>query len=239
MKIIVAGFILALAPCAARAVEAPTECQTEESRKYFYTAQGMNEAAANANPWRGCSGNCTMQSSTADAMTINQRNFEAEATAALAKSRAAEAAKCPQWADRIMAGIGVATPEKQTKVAADYAAAIKKEYDKFEALKTWQIEHKLCKHVEWWVTGVAVVNDRPSGVSTYSPEDFSGNYKGKPGQCSADGHGVAWRGNDDDLTMEDPAQNDLIGKTACDNVLFAAGLVDASWGYVDPKFCAP
>lgn len=203
------------------AYAAMSQCETKESRGLRFTAEAMAKAAQESDPWYGCSGGCQMDSSTADSMDITKRQFEAQSKAALYKARALEANECPQFADAIMAGIDI--PKDKEAVAKKYKQSMQKEYDELSAQKQWQKDHPKCKHVEWW-----------SG-STSSTEDFSGNFEGKPGFCSADGRGMAWHGTDDNLTNYDPDKNDLIAKVRCANALRDVGAFNGS--YADPKFC--
>lgn len=220
------------------AYPAMLQCQTNESRGLRLTAFAMAKAAAESDPWRECGGGggCSMQSSVADSMIITQRRFEAESKAALYKARAAEAAKCPQWADAIMEGIDIA--DDMSAVIAAYEEAMQKEYLRLDEMKAWQKEHPQCKHVEWAVySGICTNGDCRNTTTEYSPEDFSGKYRGKAGLCSASGKGPSWRGTEESLDSYDPDKNDRISKVRCANALQAAKLYDG-W-YADPKFCRP
>lgn len=200
---------------------AMTQCETKESRGLRLTSEAMAKAAQESSPWYGCSNECSMQSAMFDAMSVTQRQFEAQSKASLYKARALEANKCPQWADAIMAGID--NPKDKIAVAKKYKQSMKKEYDELSALKQWQKDHPQCKHVEWMAGSI------------YSTEDFSGNFKGTSGLCSADGHGIAWHGTEDVLSAYDPDMNDLIAKVKCADILRDAKAFDGN--YADPKFC--
>ena len=142
--------------------------------------------------------------------------------------------KCPQWADAIM-NLGPITKEEKSTVAADFKARMQREYATLDELKKWQHDHPQCKRVEWWITGGTSINGGPWSASTYSVEDFSGHFKGKPGQCSADGRGQAWRGTEEDLKSYDPTTNPLIAQVACADALHKINLGDG-W-YADPNLC--
>jgi hypothetical protein len=228
-------FAICLGASSASAAEAPKECQTEESLRYRYTAEGMNQAATEAMPNGFCSISCPTE--LYNSMEVKQWEFRSEASAALAMSRAIEAAKCPQWADKIMAGVGVPSPEQQSRVEANFRDRMDKERARFAALMGWQDKHPQCKHVQWMMSGGVITNGLPDPRDYSSKDDFSGNYDGKAGYCAANGHGEAWRGTEDDMKMENPATNDLIAKVACANALRDEKLFDGS--YADPKLCSP
>ena len=211
------------------------QCQTEESRGLRFTSQEMIKAANDADPWQGCgsiigtstatSGQvCVMSSSIADAMKLTQRQFQAQATSAILRARALEAAHCPQWADAILHG-GPITDKEKTEVKNQYYQSMKKEWNKYQAIVQWQKAHPQCKHVEF------------IGATGEGTDNLSGNFDRKIGWCSiVDIHGAEWRGTEDDISMYNPVLNDLIGKFVCADSLrkFSLGIGDT---YVDPEVC--
>ena len=211
------------------------QCQTEETRGLRFTSVAMYRAAEDSDPWRGCENGCQMASSVADAGRATVERFRAEGRAALLKARALEAAHCPEIADAIM-GNGPVSDEEKALIAADFDAEMQKEYARVHTLRVWQREHPQCEHVEWYGVGGWSNSGGQSGTTPGSPEDFSGNFKGKKGQCSAAGNGEPWRGTKDDMTMRDPATNDLIAKVRCASALHKFGFGEGS--YADPKLCA-
>lgn len=202
------------------ALAAMPQCETKESRGLRFAAEAMAKAAEESAPFAHCGG-CQLAISSADAMEVTQRRFEAESRADLYKARALEANKCPQFAEAIMAGIDIR--KDKNAVVKKYKERMKKEYDELSAQKQWQKDHPQCKHVEWMAGTI------------YSTEDFGGKHGGTPGLCSADGHGTAWHGTEDDLTNYDPDNNDLIAQVECADALHDAGAFHGS--YADPKFC--
>lgn len=212
------------------------ECQTEESRGLRLVAEAMSRAARESDPWAGCpGGGCTMSSSVADSMRATQRRFEAEAIASLLKARAAEAARCPHWERAIMDNIP-ATDEERSNVAAEFGRLITKRYERLAAFKKWQTDHPQCKHVTWFISGGICPDGDCSRTKTpYSVEDLSGNFEGKPGHCSIDGRGEAFRGTEEDMKPSDPATNPAIAEAECAAALRKFGFGDR-WR-VDPASC--
>jgi hypothetical protein len=212
-----------------------TQCQTEESRGQRFTSIAMYKAADDSDPWRGCMGGCQMASSIADAGRAMVERFKAEGRAALLKARALEAAHCPDIAEAIIDN-GPATAEEKAPIIAAFEAEMQKEYARIHTLRVWQREHPQCEHVEWYGIGSWAATGNQSGTTPGSSEDLSGNFKGKKGQCSAAASGEMWRGTKDDMTMWDPATNDLIAKVRCANALRKFGFGEGS--YADPKICS-
>jgi hypothetical protein len=163
-----------------------------------------------------------MQSSVAESMEITKRNFQAQALAAILKARALEAAHCPEWSQAIIS-VGPVTDEEKTEVKAEYDRLIKDEWDKYRAMIKWQNDHPQCKHVEWDFCSSS------GGGDCSSKEDLSGNFKGKTGYCSVDGHGPFLLGYEDDMTNSNPETNERIGQVACSQALRKYDLGDGSW----------
>lgn len=199
------------------------ECQTEDSRMLRLTSEAIYRAAKNAEPPM-CNG-CSMPAAQYDIMRATAERFRSEALLNLLKARALEAAHCPQI-ERAIMDLGPATAKEADAVATEFERNMKKEYERFAAMKQWQLDHPQCKHVTGWI-----------GSGGGSKEDFSGNFEGKKGQCSSDSKGEWWRGIDDDLTMVNPDTNPLIAKVQCGNALSKFGLGEGQWSYADPKLC--
>jgi hypothetical protein len=158
--------------------------------------------------------------------------FRTEARAALLKGRALEAAHCPEIADAIMCNSPVTDEEKQ-QVRTEFDARMFKAWSTLNEQQKWQAEHPQCKHVErtgpggWSSTGGA------SGTIPGSPEDLSGNFKGKKGQCSVLGTGPIWRGSEDSLAAYSPDTNPRLAQLACQDAMTKFGFD----GPADPKQC--
>lgn len=192
-----------------------------------YTSIAMYKAAADSDPWRGCSSGCQMQSSIADSMTATQRRFEAEARASLLKARALEAAHCPQWGDEIMNALPV-TPAEKAEVAEEYTRRMDANMDELSDVWVWQMNHPQCLHTSAWVAS-------GTGPDSTSPEDTSGFYEKKKGYCSVYGRNEFWPHGLADKNLSDPDVNPAIRQVACANALRKFGFGDGS--YADPKAC--
>lgn len=206
------------------------ECQTEESRGMRLASQAMYRAASDAQPF--CPISCP--SSLYDMEQATQKKFELEAHVSLLKARAMEATKCPQWEQAIMNNTP-ATDEERAKVSEVFQAKMVKNYAEVHKMREWQKAHPQCKHVEWFGVGSWASSSGQSGTTPGSVEDFSGNFHGQKGVCSAGGDGTAWHGTDDDLTSYDPVTNKFIAQVACADALSGSGFGDGM--YADPKSC--
>lgn len=236
-KTIVLAFLLAATPVAADVLR--PQCQTEETRGLRFTADAMRKAAAESDPWQGCSYGCSRESSVADSMHVTQKRFEAEAAAALYKARALEAARCPDLAGAIINN-SAANEQELQPVREAFLVRQKKEWDEFRAIEKWRVEHPQCRHVMQWSWKSVSLN----GVSdsSVSVDDFSGHALGvtfnpqrEEGYCTVDGAGPVRRGTADDLSKDDPAQNKLILKVDCATSLRENGFDDGP--YANPALC--
>lgn len=234
MRIFSAVILAAIVPVVSIADVIRPTCQTEESRGLRYASEAMYRAAEESEPFRGHSG--SLPTAQVDMMNAVVQRFKTEARMNLLKARAIEAAKCPEWAPAIMANGPVTKAEKES-AAADFDVAMEKNWASYRRTIEWQKENPQCERV-YWMKSFGGFNSitGPTPPSGSSIADFSGNFKGKKGYCSADAdEDFPHRGVKDDLTMNNPDTNPLIAKVACGSALQKLGLGEG-W-YADPKLC--